>query len=487
MGKNKNQIGITVKKNDDIVEWYSQVVLKSELADYSAVKGCAVIRPLGYSLWQGIMDYFNDRLKILGVKNAYFPLFIPESFFYREADHVEGFAPEVAWIERKSEGEERVAVRPTSETIMYDSYSKWIRSYRDLPLRINQWANIVRWEVKDVKIFLRSREFLWQEGHCVYETEEECDHEAELMIKEYKRLSEDLLAIPVVIGKKSEKEKFPGAKYTYTIEAFMPDGKALQSGTSHNLGTGFAKAFDIKFKGRDEKDHYPWQSSWGFSTRLLGALIMTHGDDKGLVLPPKISPTKVVIVPIINKKYPEQNKKVLERSQEIKKSLELAGLSVELDDREEYSPGFKFSHWELKGVPLRMEFGPRDLENNSAILVKRNNNEKITVSLDELVEKVKNLLDMIQNELLEHARQEVDSRTVNPQTYDEFVKATTQDGCLAIINHCGDALCEDEIKAETGGVTSRCRPMGDDTPSKGAVCLKCGKPAKYKIIFSRNY
>ncbi len=483
----KNQIGITVKKDEDIVEWYSQVVLKSELADYSAVKGCAVIRPLGYELWQGIMDYFNSRLKKIGVKNAYFPVFIPESFFYREADHVEGFAPEVAWIERKSDTEERVAIRPTSETIIYDSYSKWIQSYRDLPLRINQWANIVRWEVKDVKIFLRSREFLWQEGHCVYETEEECDAEAELMIKEYKKLSEELLAIPVIIGKKSDKEKFPGAKYTYTIESFMPDGKALQAGTSHNLGQGFAKAFDIKFKGRDEKDHFPWQSSWGFSTRLLGALIMTHGDDKGLVLPPRIAPVQVVIVPIINKKYPEQSAKVLEKSEELKSLFEKNNVQVELDDRDEYSPGFKFSHWELRGVPLRLEIGPRDLENNSCVLVKRNDGEKIMVSFNDVSSKVDELLNLIQTELLFKAKEEVDSRTVRPKDYDEFVKATTSEGKLAIIHHCGSPECEDLIKSETGGVTSRCRPMGDDSPDDGAVCIKCGKPASYKIIFSRNY
>lgn len=481
----KNEIGITVKKDEDIVEWYSQVVLKSELADYSAVKGCAVIRPLGYELWQGIMDFFNARIKTIGVKNAYFPLFIPESFFYKEADHVEGFAPEVAWIERKSQDEERVAVRPTSETIMYDSYSKWIRSYRDLPLRINQWANIVRWEVKDVKMFLRSREFLWQEGHCVYETEEECQKETELMIKEYKLLSEELLAVPATIGKKSDKEKFPGAKYTFTIESFMPDGKALQAGTSHNLGQGFAKSFNITFRGKDEQEHYPWQSSWGFSTRLLGSLIMTHGDDNGLVLPPRLASQKAVIIPIINKKYADQSKLVLDKAYLMKK--ELSKFNVEVDDREEYSPGFKYGHWELRGIPIRIELGPRDLENNSCVLVKRNTGEKITVSLDEVSNKLPELLELMHKEMFDKAKREVENRTATPSTYDEFIKATTQDKKLAIIHHCGESDCEDEIKAESGGVTSRCRPLGEDSPEENAVCLKCGKPASYKIIFSRNY
>ncbi len=481
-----NTKGLTVKKNDNMPEWYSQVVVKSELADYSAVRGCAVIRPLGYSIWQAIMDYFNDRLKKLGVKNAYFPMFIPESFFKREAEHVEGFAPEVAWIERKSDNEERLAIRPTSETIMYDSYAKWIRSYRDLPLLINQWCNIVRWEVKDVKIFLRSREFLWQEGHCVFETEKECEDHALQIIKEYKKLSEELLAVPAFIGLKSKKETFAGALYTYTIEQFMPDGKALQSGTSHNLGQGFAKAFNIKFRGRDEKEHYPWQSSWGFSTRLLGALIMTHGDDKGLVLPPRVAPLKVVIVPIISKKKPDLSEKVLSTGKSLSEELSANGFDNVFDDRDEYSPGFKFNEWELKGVPIRIEIGPRDVESDSCVVVLRHSGEKFSVPLNEVVSRIPELLDKMQYELLENARERVNKMIFSTDDYDEL-KKLLDDRKVVLAHHCGEEECEDYIKADTLGGTTRCSPLDDGKPDEGAVCVRCGKPAKYKIYFARNY
>ena len=371
--KNKEKkMGITVKKEEDMPEWYNQVILKAELADYSAIKGCMVIRPLGYAIWQKIMDTFNARIKKLGVKNAYFPLFIPESFFKKEAEHAEGFSPEVAWIENKDEDtKERLAIRPTSETIMYDSYSRWIRSWRDLPLRINQWANVVRWEVQDCKLFLRSREFLWQEGHCVYETEEEVKRETLIYLNEYKKLAEDLMAIPVLTGVKTEKEKFAGAIETTAIEAFMPDGKALQLGTSHNLGQGFAKAFGIEYIGKDEKKHYPWQNSWGVSTRFIGGLIMTHSDDKGLVLPPKIAPDQVVIVPII---FDDTKDKVLKKAKEIKDKLKK--YSVIIDDREGYSSGWKFNEWELKGIPIRIEIGPKDIEKKQAVVVRRDTGKK---------------------------------------------------------------------------------------------------------------
>ena len=482
----KNELGITIKKEDDIAAWYTQVVMKSELAEPSAVKGCAVIRPLGFSLWQGIQDYFNARLKKLKVKNAYFPLFIPESFFMREAEHVEGFAPEVAWIERKNDNEEKLGIRPTSETIMYDSYARWIRSWRDLPLRINQWANIVRWEVSDVKLFLRSREFLWQEGHCVYETEEECDKETMMMLNEYVKMGEELLALPSIPGLKSEKEKFAGAKYTTTFEMFMPDGKALQSGTSHNLGQGFAKGFGIHFKGRDEKEHTPWQSSWGVSTRLLGALIMVHSDNKGLVLPPRIAPLKLVIIPITIKKNPEASEKVLEKAKELVKSFEDSGIEIELDDREEYSPGFKFSDWELKGVPLRLELGPRDLENNSCIIVKRNDGKKITIDLDEVMTKVPELLEEIHNEMFSKAKQFLEDHEVETNNYEEMKKVISE-GNYVLAPHCGSIECEDDIKADTSGITTRCRPQNKDSVKEGDLCIRCGKPAKYKIIFARNY
>lgn len=481
-----NEIGITVKKEEDMPEWYSQVVLKSGLADYSAVKGCAVIRPLGYAVWQKIMDFFNKRIEELGVENAYFPMFIPESFLLKESDHIDGFAPEVAWVEKKSETEERVAVRPTSETIIYDSYSKWIRSHRDLPLRINQWCNIVRWEVSDVKLFLRSREFLWQEGHCVYETENQCQEEVIQIIKEYKKVSEELLAVPAIVGLKSEHEKFPGAIATYTIENFMPDGKALQAGTSHNLGQGFAKAFNIKYRGRDEKEHLPWQSSWGFSTRLLGSMIMMHSDNNGLVLPPRVAPTQVIIVPFIIKKKPELTDEIIAKAKELQLQLRKEGVRVKIDTRDEYSQGYKYHEWELKGIPLRLEIGPRDMQNNECILVKRNTGEKINTPLTNLTTKVNQLLEQMHEELLAKGREQIKEKTVHVKTYDEL-KAAIEKKQIVIAHHCGDPASEDEIKTELGGVTTRCRPMGEDEPDEGAVCVHTGKPAKYKIIFSKNY
>ncbi len=480
----KNEVGITVTKEENMPEWYGQVVVKSELADYSAVKGCAVIRPLGYALWENIQNYFNKRLKKMGVKNAYFPMFIPESFFAKEAGHIEGFAPEVAWIEQKSKDEERVAVRPTSETIMYDSYSKWIRSYRDLPLLINQWCNIVRWEVKDVKLFLRSREFLWQEGHCVFATEEECDKHVLEIIEEYRKVGEDLLAIPTFVGLKSKKETFPGAKYSYTIEQFMPDGKALQSGTSHNLGQGFAKAFDITFIGKDEKSHYPWQSSWGFSTRLLGGLIMMHGDDKGLVLPPRVAPTKVIIVPITNKKTPELNETVLATAKRLQNELNDSDIETHLDDRDNYSPGFKFNEWEMKGMPLRIELGPRDLQTNTCVAVQRNTGKKQIVAIAKIVAQVPVILDTIQQEMFDAAKQKTDAMFFTATDYNSMVKEI-QNKKFALACHCGNAECEEKIKSETGGITTRCQTK--EEVKKGDVCIKCGQPAAYKIIFARNY
>lgn len=481
----KNELGITVKKDEDMPEWYGQVVLKSEMAEYSAVKGCAVIRPLGYALWQSIMDYLNKEIFALEVENAYFPLFIPESFFKKEANHVEGFAPELAWIEKKEGTEERLAIRPTSETIMYDSYSRWIQSWRDLPLRINQWANVVRWEVSDVKLFLRSREFLWQEGHCVYATEEECDKETWQFLDVYEKMSEELLAIPCISGMKSDKEKFAGAKYTTTIEHFMPDGKFLQSGTSHNLGTGFAEGFDIKFRGQDEKMHTPWQSSWGISTRLLGSVVMTHGDDKGLVLPPKMAPTQVVIIPIVMKKNPEGSKQVLGKANELFSSMEKSGIKVKLDDRDSHSMGFKMSEWELKGVPLRLEIGPRDLENNNCILTKRNTSEKLTIDLKNIVKEIPVLLETIQNEMLDKAKKFLESKKTETDSYDEL-KDLIAKGNYVLVPHCGNSTCEENIKAETAGITTRCKPRQEKSV-EGKTCFKCGKPAKYMIYFGRNY
>src|SRR3989338_5455088 len=392
MSKEKNSAGIKTKKAEDISEWYSEVVQKAELADYSQIKGFMIIRPNAYAIWEKIQEYFNSVMEKNKVKNAYFPLLIPESFFKKEAEHAEGFAPELAWIEKSKDEEdgERLAIRPTSETIMYDSYSKWIRSWRDLPLKINQWCNVLRWEVKQTRPFLRTREFLWQEGHCVYETEKECDKEVLDILNEYKKLCEEILAIPVVVGIKTKSEKFAGAYYTTTIESLMPDGRALKMGTSHNLGKGFAKAFGIKFLDKNEKYQIPWQSSWGMSTRLIGSIILTHGDDKGLVLPPKIAKKKIVIVPII---FKEKNAKITKKADEINKKL--SEFSSFVDSREEYSAGWKFNEWEMKGIPIRIEIGPRDVEKKQVVLVRRDSGKKEIVKESQLVKKVPKVLDDI--------------------------------------------------------------------------------------------
>ncbi len=471
--------GIAVKKSEDMPEWYSQIIIKSELADYSPIKGCMVLRPYGYAVWQRIMDYFNERLKELKVENAYFPMLIPEDFFKKEQEHAKGFAPEVAWIENKDEDKARYALRPTSETIMYDSYSRWIRSWRDLPLRINQWCNIIRWEVKDVKPFLRSREFLWQEGHCVYETEAECDKEAKIILKEYKDLAEKLLAVPTIDGIKTDKERFAGAKTTYTYEAFMPDGKALQMGTSHNLGQGFAKSFNIKYIGKDKKEHLPWQNSWGISWRLIGGMVMLHSDDKGLVLPPKSAPIQIIIIPII---FEKDRKKILDAAKKIKESLK--EYSVELDNRDEYTPGWKYHEWEMKGVPLRIEIGPRDLEKKQVIIVRRDTGEKEPVKISLLNKKIKNILEDIQNNLLKKAKKLLKDSIVEVKNFKELEQAV-KNKKMAKALFCGETGCEDWIKDKTKGATSRCIPFKQEKVT--GKCVYCNKKAKYFVYFARNY
>ncbi|MEK6760319.1 MAG: proline--tRNA ligase [Nanoarchaeota archaeon] len=477
MSDKKTKEGISVKKSEDISEWYSEVVQKAELADYSQVKGFMIIRPNAYSIWEKIQDYFDKYLKQKGVRNAYFPLLIPESFFKKEAEHAEGFEPELAWVEKnKNEEGERLAIRPTSETIMYDSYSKWIRSWRDLPLKINQWCNVLRWEVKQTRPFLRTREFLWQEGHCVYETEKECDEEVKEILDEYKKVCEELLAIPVIAGTKTKSEKFAGAFYTTTIESLMPDGRALQMGTSHNLGKGFAKAFGIKFLDRNEKPQIPWQSSWGISTRLIGSVILTHGDDKGLVLPPKVAEKKVVIVPIIFKK---QEKDVMKKVKEIEKKL--SEFDVFIDDREGYSAGWKFNEWEMKGIPIRMEIGPKDVEKKQVVLVRRDNGKKEIVKESELKNKVPKILDDIQKSLFKKAKKFLDENIVEANSYEEFKKAI-KDRKMVGVYFCEDEKLEAKIKEETGA-TSRCIPFNQKTLGK---CIFTKKPAK-KVLFARAY
>ena len=476
----KSKEGLTAKKEEDNARWYEEVCLKSELAEFSQVKGTMIIRPRGYFIWEKIQEYFNKNIiEKTKCENAYFPLFIPESFFKKEAEHAKGFQPEVAWIDSKLTAPgERLAIRPTSETIIYDSYSKWIRSYKDLPLRINQWCNIVRWETEATKLFLRSREFLWQEGHCVYETEKECDKETLQYIELYKKLCEELLALPVLIGKKTEKEKFAGAKYTFTIESFMPDGKALQCGTSHNLGQGFAKAFNIEFLGKDEKKHLPWQNSWGISTRLIGAVIMMHSDNKGLVLPPKIAKNQIVIIPIL---FDKEKENILKETQKISKQL--SKFNPILDDREDHSPGWKFSEWELKGIPLRIEIGPKDLEKESVTIVKRNTGEKSQLKIKDLEKKIPKLLDEIHNELFENAKKFLESSIIEAKNWNEFANGIKNKKIIKT-EFCNETSCENSIKEKTGA-SSRCIPLN----SKKILgkCFSCGKPAKTEIYFARSY
>ena len=478
MSKEKNSAGIKTKKAEDISEWYSEVVQKAELADYSQIKGFMIIRPNAYVIWEKIQNYFDKVIKSRGVKNAYFPLLIPESFFKKEAEHAEGFAPELAWIEKSKDEEdgERLAIRPTSETIMYDSYSKWIRSWRDLPLKINQWCNVLRWEVKQTRPFLRTREFLWQEGHCVYETEKECDKEVLDILNEYRKVCEEMLAIPVILGRKTNSEKFAGAYYTTTVESLMPDGRALQMGTSHNLGKGFAKAFGIKFLDKNEKEQIPWQSSWGMSTRLIGSLILTHGDDKGLVLPPKVAEKKIVIVPII---FKEKNTKIAKKADEINKKL--FEFSSFVDSREEYSAGWKFNEWEMKGIPIRIEIGPRDVEKKQVVLVRRDSGKKEIVKESQLMKKVPKVLDDIQKSLFKKAKKFLDENTVEAKNYEDFKKKIA-DRKLVGIYFCEDEKLESKIKEETGA-TSRCIPFNQKTLGK---CILTGKPSK-KVLFARAY
>ena len=472
----KDVKGLTVKKEEDFSEWYTQVVQKAELADYAPVRGFMIIRPNAYDIWENIRNYFDGILKGKKVRNAYFPLLIPESFFKKEAEHAEGFAPELAYVQEKEEGQ-RLALRPTSETIMYDSFSKWIRSWRDLPLLMNQWCNVLRWEVKQSKPFIRTREFLWQEGHCVFEDEKGAVKNMKEIIGEYKRLVEDLLAIPVIVGSKSVAERFPGAKTTMTIEALMPDGKALQCGTSHNLGQGFAKVFDVKFEGRDEKEYLAWQTSWGFSTRLIGALIMVHGDDKGLVLPPRIAKNKVVIVPIL---FEKSSERVLKKVREIANSLE--GLGVIVDNREEYSAGWKFNEWEMKGIPLRIEIGPKDVAGKKVTIVRRDNGKKEEVMESELGKRVDMLLEEMQGDLFLKAEKFLKSRIDKADSMSEL-KAKLKEGKIVKVFMKDDVDIEDKIKEETEGASSR---VIESVSEKGK-CVVCGEEVKTIGYVGKSY
>jgi prolyl-tRNA synthetase len=479
-----SDLGVTVKKSEDLSEWYTQVILKSGLADYAPVKGCMVFRELSYAIWEKIQQIFNEKIKRTGHKNVYFPLFIPESFLKKEAEHFAGFVPEVAWVTIGGDAplEERLAIRPTSETIIYATFAKWIRSWRDLPVKVNQWCSVVRWETKATKLFLRTREFLWQEGHTAHATKEEADQEVMLILNEYRDIMENYLAIPVLVGRKSESEKFAGALYTTTLEAVMPDGKALQMGTSHNLGQNFSKVFDIKFIGEDEKEHHVWQTSWGISTRVIGAMVMVHGDDKGLVIPPKVAPIQAVIVPIPYKTA--DSSAILAKAHAIRDKLDKAGISTVVDDRKEYTPGWKFNDWELKGVPVRVEIGPRDVANGQVTLARRDTFEKIVVKDEEVVETVKRLLDEIQRNLFNRARKFLEDHITTVKSYDEFKEVLRTKGGFIKASWCGSQECEQKIKEETGA-TIRLIPFEREEPVSN--CIYCGGEAKELVYFARSY
>jgi prolyl-tRNA synthetase len=471
-------------KSQDYSQWYLDVVLKADLADYGPVKGCMVIKPYGYGIWEAMQRDMDRRIKETGHQNAYFPLFIPKSLIEREKDHVEGFSPECAWVTigGGEELEEPIAVRPTSEAIICSMFAKWVQSWRDLPVLINQWANVVRWE-KVTRPFLRTTEFLWQEGHTLHATEDEAEAETLQMLHVYRSFAEEILAMPVMWGRKSESEKFAGALRTYSIEALMGDGKALQAGTSHNLGQHFSTAYGIEFLDQDQERRKPWSTSWGTSTRLLGGMIMTHGDDAGLILPPRVAPHQVVIVPIAPRTG-DWNEAILPKAREVQAALRAAGVRVHLDDRDTYQTGYKYADWEMRGVPLRLELGPKDVEKDQCVLVRRDTREKSFVPLAGLAEHVPALLDTLQADLLARARRFLADNTSSAKDYAEFreIMATRRGFILA--GWCGDAACEAKVKEETRA-TIRVQPL-DREPVAG-TCVRCGDPSPAHVYFAQAY
>jgi prolyl-tRNA synthetase len=484
VSKDDRQVKQITPKSEDFSRWYVEVVQKAELADYTPMKGMMVIRPYGYAIWENVQKGLDARIKATGHVNAYFPLFIPESFLKKEAEHVEGFSPEVAWVTigGQEELEERLAVRPTSEAIIGFMYSKWIKSWRDLPVLYNQWANIVRWE-KVTRPFLRTTEFLWQEGHTCHETAEEGEAETLKILDLYSEFVETELAIPVIKGRKSVREKFAGAQMTYALEALMSDGKALQMGTSHNLGQHFSKAFDIKFEDRNQTLQYVWQTSWGMTTRTVGALIMAHGDDSGLILPPRVAPAQAIIIPISMGNWKET---VLPAAKAALEALKKAGIRAELDAREEFTPGWKFSEYEMRGVPLRIEIGPRDVKAGQAVLVRRDTRAKETVALEALPSRVPVLLDDIQASLFRNAGEFLAANTRDAATYDEFKDILENKRGFIRSPWCGGDACEERIKQETMA-TIRVIPLDDSIHASAGPCIACGGPGKAIATFARAY
>ena len=471
-------------RSEDFSQWYLDVVLKAEMADYGPVKGCMVIRPYGFAVWEAMQADLDRRIKETGHVNAYFPLFIPKSFLEKEKEHVEGFSPECAWVTvgGGEELEEPLAIRPTSEAMICSMYAKWVRSWRDLPVLINQWANIVRWE-KVTRPFLRTTEFLWQEGHTLHATEEEAEEETMRMLGVYRSFYEEMLAVPVVPGRKSESEKFAGALRTYSVEALMGDGKALQGATSHNLGQHFATAYGIEYLDRNQERAKPWSTSWGASTRMIGGLIMTHGDESGLVLPPRVAPYQVVIVPIPPRKG-DWNEAVLPRTREVLATLRASGIRAHLDDRDTQQPGFKYADWEMRGVPLRLELGPKDIEKDQCVLVRRDTREKAFVPLAGAAARIRELLDQIQEDLLARARKFVADNTTRVSSWDEFRQIMAGRRGFIIAGWCGDAECEAKIKQETKA-TVRVIPLeGEARPGS---CVRCGRPSPQEVYFAQAY
>ncbi len=477
MAKDKKMVREITAMDQDFAQWYTDVVTKAGLIGYTSVKGCMAIKPLGYAIWENIQSELDKRFKATGVENVYMPMFIPEGLLQREKDHVEGFAPEVAWVTHGglNQLQERLCVRPTSETLFCDFYAKEIQSYRDLPKVFNQWCSVVRWE-KETRPFLRSREFLWQEGHTAHATAEESKARTEQMLNVYADFCEQVLAMPVVKGQKTDKEKFAGAEATYTIEALMHDGKALQSGTSHNFGDGFAKAFGIQYTDKENKLQYVHQTSWGMTTRLIGAIIMVHGDDNGLVLPPAIAPTQVIVIPIAQHK-----EGVLDKAYELKDRLSNFRVKIDATDNK---PGWKFAEAEMRGIPVRVEIGPKDIEQNQAIIARRDTGEKITVCLDELEAKVAETIETMQQEMLERARAHREAHTFVATNYDEFKDIAENKPGFIKAMWCGEQDCEDKIKEDLS-VTSRCMPFVQEELSD--VCVCCGKPAKKMVYWGKAY
>ena len=479
MAQQKKMVEDITSMEEDFSKWYTDVVKKAELMDYSSVKGCMVIEPYGYAIWENIQREMDARFKKLGVQNVYMPLLIPESLLQKEKDHIEGFAPECAVV-TEGGGEklaEKLFIRPTSEVLFCEHYQKVIHSYRDLPKLYNQWCSVLRWE-KTTRPFLRGMEFLWQEGHTMHETAQEAEEFTLKMLHVYDEVYRDVLAIPPVIGKKTEKEKFAGAEATYTLEPMMHNGVALQGGTTHYFGDGFAKAFDITFTGRDNGLHHPYQTSWGMSTRLIGAVIMVHGDDSGLVLPPKIAPIQVAIVPVAQHKPG-----VLEKAAELRDRL-ADKYRVKLDDSDN-SPGWKFAQYEMQGVPLRVEIGPKDIENGQCVLVRRDTREKQFISLDQLEAAVEQGLQDLHDAMYQRALKNLEEKTFTATTYEEFLDTAQNKPGFIKAMWCGDSACEDKIKEDTGGVKSRCIPFEEEHLSD--VCVCCGKPARHMVYWGRQY